>query len=116
MAFDLSEDIRLFVDEVVDSFAMWDLVICFAKKPDEAGSLEDIAQMTGRPIKELTAHLQKLVTLELVEAVKDETGGIRFTFSRKSPKAQSFQAFLEYNQFQENRLRILSHLLQRGIR
>lgn len=115
MAFDLPEDVQTFVDEVIDSFVMWDLTICFAKKPDQTGTLAEIAQIVGRQPKDVAAHLQKLINHGLVKSLKTE-GEPVYEFDRTAPEARAFQSFLNYNQFQENRLRILSHLLQRGIR
>lgn len=115
MAFDLPEDVQQFVNEVIDSFVMWDLTICFAKKPDKTGTLAEIAQTIGRAPKDIASPLQKLVSQGLVKAHKTEGDPI-FDFDRTAPGAKAFQSFLNYNQFQENRLRILSHLLQKGIR
>lgn len=115
MAFDLPDDIRQFVDEVVDSFVVWDLAICFAKKPDDTGSVQDIAGMTGRSVKEVAHCLQKMAGHGLLKVRKTE-GDPVFEFDRTSPRSRAFQSFLNYNQFQENRLRILSHLLQKGVR
>jgi hypothetical protein len=116
VSFGLSEEILQFVNEVIDSFVMWDVTICFAKKPDETGTIEDIARMTGRPVKNLVPHIQKLVTLGIVKVRKTSQPDSVFEFDRESPRAKAFQSFLDYNRLQENRLRILSHLLQRGIR
>ena len=115
MAFELPEDIRTFVDEVIESFVMWDLTICFAKKPDETGTAADIAQTVGRPAKDIAPHLQRMVNLGLVKVLSTGVDPV-YSFDRTAPRAKAFQSFLNYNQFQENRLRVLSHLLQKGIR
>jgi len=115
VAFDLPDDIRQFVDEIIDSFVVWDLAICFAKKPDGTGTVNEIAEMTGRSVKDVAGCLQKLSSFGLVKAHKTETEPV-FEFDRTSPRSRAFQSFLNYNQFQENRLRILSHLLQKGVR
>jgi hypothetical protein len=116
VAFGLPDEILEFVDEVIDSFVMWDLTICFAKKPDRTGDIEEIARITGRSVKDLVPHIQKMVTLGILKIGRTSDTGPVFEFDRLSSRAKSFETFLQYNQFQENRLRILSHLLQRGIR
>ncbi len=48
MEIDIPGDIRAFIDEVVDSFVMWDLLIFYSKKMGDLETPAKVAQLLGR--------------------------------------------------------------------
>jgi len=116
LAIDIPNDIRTFIDEVVDSFVVWDLLIFCSKKEGEMETHARIAQLLGRSAEELTKPVQKLEKLGLATVVKRMDGEVVCQLDKKSQHFPVLQAFWAYNDNQENRLRILSYLLQKKIR
>lgn len=113
---DIPTDIRAFIDEVVDSFVMWDLLIFCSKKISEAETPARMAQMLGRPADELQKPVLKLEKMGMVTLVKRFDGEMACQLNPKSGRYPLLQQFWSYNESQENRLRILSYLLQKKIR
>jgi predicted AAA+ superfamily ATPase len=113
---DIPADIRAFIDEVVDSFVMWDLLIYCSKKIGETETPSHVAQLLGRPTEELNKPVQKLEKLGLVISAKRIDGEMTCQLNKKSSYFPSLQLFWAYNDSQENRLRILSYLLQKKVR
>jgi hypothetical protein len=113
---DIPEEIRKFLDEVVDSFVMWDILIFCSKKIGEVETPPRMAQLLGRPMEEMNKPIQKLEKLGLVKTEKRIDGEMVCRLNRGSSQFSMLQRFWEYNENQENRLRILSYLLQKKIR
>lgn len=116
MEIDIPTDIRAFIDEVVDSFVMWDLLIFCSKKIGEVETPSRVAQMLGRPSEELQKPVLKLEKLGLVTLEKHMDGETAYRLNSKAERFSLLQQFWAYNESQENRLRILSYLLQKKIR
>lgn len=112
MEIDIPSDIRGFIDEVVDSFVMWDLLIFFSKKTQDIETSARVAELLGRPAEELLKPVQKLEKLGLMEKV----GTPGYRLDHRSSRFQDLEKFWAYNENQENRLRILSYLLQKKTR
>jgi len=113
---DIPEDIRSFIDEVVDSFVMWDLLIFCSKKAGEINAPSQIAKLLGRPAEEIQKPIQKLEKLGMIQLEKGVGKEMLCRLARTSPKFPLLERFWAYNENQENRLRILSYLLQKKIR
>lgn len=113
---DIPGDVRTFIDEVVDSFVMWDLLIFSSKKLGEAESPAHIAQLLGRSAEDVLKPAQKLEKLGLVNFEKRADGQALCRLNRKSDRFPALERFWAFNESQENRLRILSYLLQKKIR
>ena len=116
MEIDIPENIRAFIDEVVDSFVMWDLLIFCSKKLGEAETPARIAQLLGRSAEDVLKPARKLEKLGLVVLEKRVDADVVCRINRKSDRFPSLERFWAYNDSQEHRLRILSYLLQKKIR
>ena len=116
MEIDIPGAIKAFIDDTVDSFVMWDLLIFCAKKEGELETPARTAQLLGRTAEELIKPIMKLEKMGLATILKRLDGEMVFQLSKKSPLFPVLQAFWAYNDSQENRLRILSYLLQKKIR
>ena len=116
MEIDIPGDIRNFIDEVVDSFVMWDLLIFCSKKAGEVETPARIAQLLGRSAADVLKPVQKLEKLALVTMEKRLDGEPVCHLNKSSKYFPVLQQFWAYNENQENRLRILSYLLQKKVR
>lgn len=116
MEIDIPNDIRGFIDEVVDSFVMWDLLIFCSKKGTEAETPAHVAELLGRPAEELMKPVQKLKKIGLVEELGLPGNEVGCRLDRRSSRFPELEKFWAYNENQENRLRILSYLLQKKTR
>ena len=116
MALEMPEDIKLFVDEVVDSFAMWDLLIFCQKKSHEPQILRDVPRMLGRPETDMQKPFEKLRDLDIVRAKTRPDGVEICELNLQSKHLETLKKFWAYNEHQENRLKILSYLLSRRVR
>jgi len=113
---DISQDIQSFIDEVIDSFVMWDILIFCSKKLGEIETPARVAQLLGRKPEEMQKPVQKLQNLGLVTMDKLFSGEVACRLNKQSPLFPALQKFWAYNENQENRLRILSYLLQKKVR
>lgn len=116
MEIDIPEDIRAFIDEVIDSFVMWDLLIFYSKKIKEMETPAKTAQLLGRTAEDLQKPVQKLLKLKLFDVEKRLDGETACRLNHQSPLYPLLEKFWAYNEAQENRLRILSYLLQKKVR
>lgn len=116
MEIDIPGDVRAFIDEVVDSFVMWDLLIFSSKKLGEAETASRIAQLLGRSTEDILKPAQKLEKLGLMAFDKRMDGEFLCRLNRTSDRFPTLERFWAFNDSQENRLRILSYLLQKKIR
>ncbi len=116
MEIDIPDDIRAFIDEVVDSFVMWDLLIFVSKKMGEVETPARIAQLLGRTTEDVLKPTRKLEKLGLATFEKRVDGEQVCRLNKKSERFSNLERFWAYNESQENRLRILSYLLQKKIR
>jgi hypothetical protein len=116
VAIDMPAEILTFIDGFIDAFITWDLLIFFARKGSEPVSLQQISQILGRSEKEVAVPLKKLTEMELLAVQKRVDGEMTFCLSPESPDLSAFKSFAAFNDQQENRLKILSYLLQKKVR
>jgi hypothetical protein len=110
---DIPEHIRNFIDQVVDSFVMWDLLIFSSQRSGEVDTPQRTAQLLGRTEVELEKPFSKLVELGIFVKEKQPDSGLICRMNQQSPFFPQLQQFISFNSVQENRLRILSYLLQK---
>ena len=116
MEIDFPPDMKVFLDDVVDSFAMWDLLIFFSKKELEMESSNRIAKLLGRQADEMEKPMVKLEKMGLLTRVKRLDGETACQLNRAGSHYQGLEKFWVFNESQENRLRVLSYLLQKKVR
>ncbi|GEM_PF-1107648 len=112
---DLPENLAAFVDEVVHSFVTWDLLIGFAKRPDTSGTPATFSTLLGRPPAELAQALDHLTSKGLVKRQPIAGNEIFYEVNQASPLLPMLKTFAAFNETQENRLKVLSRLLERGV-
>ena len=113
---EIPKDIRAFMDEVVDSFAMWDLLIFISKWEDDMDTPARMAQLLGRQMEEVLKPIHKLEKMGIVSLVKRPDGEFLCRVNSNTPFLPFLKKFGAFNGNQEDRLRILSYLLQKSIR
>ncbi len=116
MEIDIPQDIRAFIDEVVDSFVMWDLLIYFSKKQDVSEPPEDVVRLLGRSMEDVLKPFERLEKMEILIQEKNPEGKNLGRLNLQTPFLPALKKFWEYNERQENRLRILSYLLHKKAR
>ena len=116
MEIDIPDDIRHFIDEVVDSFVMWDLLIYCSKKTTEVQTPAHVAELLGRTAEELEKPVLKLEKLGMAEKLSMPGNEMGCRLNPRSERYPLLERFWKYNEAQENRLRILSYLLQKKTR
>ncbi len=113
MEIDIPQEIKAFIDEVVDSFVMWDLLIYFSKKQDVAEPPEDVVRLLGRSMAEVLKPFERLEKTGILLREKSPEGKNLGRLNTQSAFLPSLKKFWEYNDRQENRLKILSYLLHK---
>jgi hypothetical protein len=113
---DMPQKIQEFIDGFIDAFVTWDLLIYFSKRGEEPVTFKQISVILGRTDKEVAVPVKKLAALGLIQGEKRVDGEILFKLNPASPQFQAFQDFASFNEQQENRLKILSYLLQKKVR
>ncbi len=116
MEIEIQSDIKAFIDEVIDSFVMWDLLIFCSKKSEGINSPAQAAQLLGRTEVEVEKPVAKLLKIGLISTEKLPNGDTACQLNQKSKYFPELQKFWVYNENQENRLKILSYLLQKKVR
>ena len=116
MEIEIPGDIKAFIDEVIDSFVMWDLLIFCSKKSEGIHSPAQAAQLLGRTEAEVEKPVTKLLKVGLISMEKQANGEPNCQINQKSKYFPELQKFWLYNENQENRLKILSYLLQKKVR
>ncbi len=116
MEIDFPSEMKVFLDDVVDSFAMWDLLIFFSKKEGEMETSERIAKLLGRQGAEMEKPMAKLEKMGLLTRLKRMDGETACQLNRGGSHFHGLEKFWAFNENQENRLRILSYLLQKKVR
>jgi hypothetical protein len=112
---DIPDNIKAFIDEVVDSFVMWDLLIFASQRVNEIDPPNRTAQLLGRAEAEVDKPFLKLVKLGVFIVEKQTDGSSICKMNQQSKFFPELQKFLSFNEIQENRLRILSYLLQKKV-
>ena len=103
-----------FVDEIVESFVVWDLLIGFSRRPDTVGTAATFSTLLGRPAEDVDAALRRLADKGLLRSRTTEAGEVFFEFNPASDLVSTMREFAEFNDSQDNRLKVLSRLLHRG--
>jgi len=112
---DIPDHIKKFIDEVVDSFVMWDLLIFASQRATEIDTPGRTAQLLGRTEAEVDKPFLKLIKLGVFVVEKQADGTSVCKMNQQSKLFPEIQQFLAFNEVQENRLRILSYLLQKKV-
>jgi hypothetical protein len=115
MSVELPEKMASFIDEVVDSFVVWDLLIGFSRRPETVGSAATFGALLGRSAEDVSEALKCLAQKGLLKTSGIETGDLLFSFDPATPLRDALREFADFNDSQENRLKILSRLLHRGV-
>ena len=109
------DHIKAFIDEVVDSFVMWDLLIFAAQRANEIDTPHRTAELLGRTAGEVEKPFLKLIDLDIFVVEKQTSGVLVCKINQQSNFFPELKNFISFNETQGNRLRILSYLLQKKV-
>lgn len=115
MTFELPHRMAGFIDETVDSFVAWDLLIGFSRRPEVVGSAETFGSLLGRSVEDVSEALTRLTEKGLLKTRRSEEQELLYEFDHATPLKGTLEEFADFNDSQENRLKILSRLLHRGV-
>jgi hypothetical protein len=104
-----------FMDEVIDSFVTWDLLLVFSGHPEVVGSAATFAALLGRSQEDVAGALDHLSQKGLLRLYRSTENEKLFELDPDSDLAGPLGEFADFNDHQENRLKILSRLLHRGV-
>lgn len=114
MSNELDPRLKEFVDEFLDSFTSWDLILFFHHNPGVADSISGLAARLGRSVESVESALQGLVEKGVVKC-KDRSGGIYFYEPGEEFK-DKIEIFVQALEDRILRLKILSLLLRKGVK
>jgi predicted transcriptional regulator len=107
--------VNQFVDEYIDSFITWDLILFFYENPFTVGSPSSIAMNIGRLDSDVQPYLEKLVEKGIVTRETPTRDGAEIIYSYKpndefEKKVEQFKKSLRDR---TSRLMIVSKVLQK---
>ena len=104
-----------FVNEIVDSMIMWELLIFLWNNPGVTDNADGIAGRLGRRQKDLVASLEKLSEHKILEKWGDEQDTI-YIYNPEVKWEKAIEKFVEFSNNREGKLIIWSKLLKKGVR
>lgn len=111
----LNEELDAFVDNHINNFVKWDLVVFFHQNPDLADTPEAIAGRLGRREADVTAALDDLVESNILERQMTDRARM-YRYLPGGPEQALVSEFVTALDSREQRLQILTKLLRLGAR
>lgn len=111
----IDPSVSSFVDEYLDSFITWDLILFFYENPFTVGSPSSIAMSIGRLDSDVLPYLEKLVDKNILSKelqVRDSSETI-FSYVPEKNFESSVEEFKKALKDRASRLMIVSKVLQK---
>ena len=105
-----AKDVLAFVDEYVDSFISWDILIFFHHNPSAIETARSLSGRLGRRLEDTKDGLTFLCEKDVLRTVDNET----YEFKPEDQLAKQITAFSDALTQPDTRLRILSRVLSKG--
>jgi len=102
-------DIEKFVDEYIDSFIVWDLLLFYFNNPLAVESVSSLANCLGRVDRDVKTCVNSLVKREVLKAADGGT----FIYSPSPETAERIKCFNDALAIANLRLTILSQVLSK---
>ncbi|NTV53074.1 MAG: hypothetical protein HGA76_08700 [Candidatus Firestonebacteria bacterium] len=109
------KDVIEFIQAVVDSLVMWELVVFLWNNPGITDKAKGIASRLGRRSEDILGPLEALVEHGILEKWGEAAQPI-YAFRQDSKFAEALEKFAAFSQDKEGKLWIWAQLLHRGIR
>lgn len=105
-----------FVDEYIDQFACWDILVYFHENPDVEKKCSGIALDIGRREGAIAEILQAFVEKDILACDSDEAGEPTFRYAATAEVRHKMDLFIAATRDRTNRLAIVSRVLQKEAR
>ncbi len=106
----IEAEIKAFVDEYVDSFISWDIILFYYHNPDALEKASSLAGRLGRVDKDIKGGLVHLVDKKVLTV----TDGDTYSFTPDPRLAEQIKNFNDALAVASLRLAILSQVLSKG--
>jgi hypothetical protein len=111
----IDSDLELFMERVVTSLVMWELLVCICQNPGITDNVEGIARRLGRRAQDVRHPLDLLVQQRIMRRWGNEKDPI-YAFAPDPVQQANLKKFMEYSSSKEGKLLIWNQLLKQGIR
>jgi hypothetical protein len=109
------KDVMDFIQTVVNSLIMWELVIFLWNNPGITDKAQGIATRLGRRKEDIFEPLEVLVKHEILEKWGEDSSPV-YAYRQDSKFAKAIEKFVEFNRDSEGKLWIWTQLLHKGLR
>ncbi len=106
----LDEEIKTFIKEYINSFAVWDLIVFFHHNPNVYDNPKNIAIKVGRSEEEVKTALEELASKKVLN-LKDESSLV-YSFEPPKPIQELTKKFVRLLSDRSARLQIVSQVLK----
>ncbi len=113
---DIDPDVLEFVDEYVDRFATWDILVFFHENPGVERKPSAIASDIGRKAALVEEALAVLKEKGVLEREPDEAGEPTYRYAASPDFTAGLDSFLAATRDRATRLAIVSRILQKEAR
>lgn len=107
----LDSDLESFIEEHVNSFIKWDLVVFFHNNPESKETAEEIASLLGRKESDIETALKELVQSKLVSSERIVNKD-HYYYKPPRQMAEMVSQFVSCLDSREKRLLVLTKLLR----
>ena len=111
----IDSDLELFMERVVTSLVMWELLVFICQNPGITDNVDGIAKRLGRRALDLLEPLDVLVRQDVLRKWGGEKEGV-YAYNPSSFQKANLKKFMDYTESKEGKLLIWSQLLKQGIR
>lgn len=109
------KDVQEFIQEVVSSLVIWELIIFLWNNPGITDRAAGIATRLGRRREDVREPLEFLVKEEVLEKWGDDAEPV-YAFKRNSKYEKAMEKFVKFSLDKEGKLWIWTQLLHKGLR
>lgn len=109
---ELDEEVRELVDECIDSFLSWDLIVFFQSNPEVKDTISDLSKRLGYREGDLDFEIRRLTEKGLL--VYDRRNHT-YNYNPSDSKKRQIDKFILSLNSRDQRLSVLGRLLQKGI-
>ncbi|MBI4743426.1 MAG: hypothetical protein HY776_01135 [Actinobacteria bacterium] len=109
---ELDEEVRELVDECIDSFLSWDLIVFFQSNPEVKDTISDLSKRLGYREGDLDFEIRRLTEKGLL--VYDRRNHT-YNYNPSASKKRQIDKFILSLNSRDQRLSVLGRLLQKGI-
>lgn len=104
--------VEVYIKDLIQSFVEWDILHFFYTNPQASDSLEGIAKNIGRDAEQMEQALKRLLEKKFLEGKTADKVQV-YSLTEDKEKKKTLQAFMEFCQNPDNRLRLVVALLNR---